>query len=314
MENLKREKQKIVTDRRIVLLGIILAVCCLTAGLYWKYRYRLKEPVFVETNQAVSFYYGQHGSTDGGYANVIFYYITGKEDQRVVSRMEFLQLGETGEDGFGDGAKGPRAVLEEPQEMIEADSQYVLHTLGGRLYVEGAPEEYEGTVLTEAKVFYTDGTTAVQPIGAIVCMPKESFPELLPETLSASSSSAGWNREEIRIRSDAVLRPLGILAEERIRGNFEITVGGVSYEKLLEEGGFPLKTGETLEIKAQWNETNPVPFPTDTISELVFFELSGKEKQYLCFEPMYTQQSGRSFLRTWKYLNERGAFSDGGQK
>ena len=80
------------------------------------------------------------------YADVTFYYITGRGDDRLVQHIDFSQRQPAGNNA------GDEASLKEFTETIESKGQYLLHTLGGKLFVPSGEPLENYRVVTEGNV------------------------------------------------------------------------------------------------------------------------------------------------------------------
>ena len=112
-----------ITDRMILKASVLIVLLCLIFGICFRYRYRLAEPVFVQQNTAVTAIFDDSEAKPGWYADVTFYYITGRGDDRLVQHIDFSQLQPAGNNA------GDEASLKEFTETIESKGQYLLHTL-----------------------------------------------------------------------------------------------------------------------------------------------------------------------------------------
>lgn len=289
----KINKQQIKTDRRIVMLGSILAMLCLVLGMYWNYRYRLLEPVFIENNQVSYIYPEGEGEPAGSYAEAVFYYITDIDDQRMISAVDFPQF--------------HSIQWKEMSETSYSEGQYALHTLRVRLELGSSLKQNEWLKLTEATIFFSDGYIMTESIGTLLLV-SENVSEKMAVHIGGSASSEGWNETQYQMNSDAVLQPKEIYGDELASQCFEITANGMPVDRLFEEGGLELKQGEILTIRGQWSGGKHPLIPLKGINEVVAFELNGSAKQQLFFTANYEQPTEGSLLGMWNYLKERGAF------
>lgn len=73
----------------ILKASVLIVLLCLIFGICFRYRYRLAEPVFVQQNTAVTAIFDDSEAKPGWYADVTFYYITGRGDDRLVQHIDF---------------------------------------------------------------------------------------------------------------------------------------------------------------------------------------------------------------------------------
>ena len=149
----------------ILKASVLIVLLCLIFGICFRYRYRLAEPVFVQQNTAVTAIFDDSEAKPGWYADVTFYYITGRGDDRLVQHIDFSQLQPAGNNA------GDEASLKEFTETIESKGQYLLHTLGGKLFVPSGEPLENYRVVTEGNVYYTDGSSAVTELGNLIFEP-----------------------------------------------------------------------------------------------------------------------------------------------
>ena len=298
-----------ITDRMIVKASILAVLLCLIFGICFRYRYRLKEPVFVKQNAAVTAVFDNNEDRPGWYADVTFYYITGREDDRSIRSIEFLQLQE-------DQSGGKDEVsLTEFTETIEPRGQYLLHTLGGRLFVPSEEPLESYRLVTEGSVIYSDGSRDIAGFGNLVFEP-DTRENAVAEVVSSSSSSTGKNEIVVRMKSDAALKVKEVLPPEQTSGSFHVRLNGKELEygnepnygkELGEREVMRLKEGDVLKVDSQWHGENRYGDPAGLISSVVIVELEGKARQTLCFVHSVLQPAG-GFIDVWKYLNQRGVF------
>lgn len=144
-----------ITDRTIVKICVLTAIICLLFGICFKYRYRLREPVFVEQNTEAPLIYEENGERTGWYADVLFHYITGKDEDRLVQSIEFPDLNQSSFRG-------------EAAETMEIRGEYIIHTLSGRIYLSSAVNIEESMMVRGGKIMYSDGTTEEVRLGNIL--------------------------------------------------------------------------------------------------------------------------------------------------
>lgn len=306
MEQDIKGEHRLTIERGIFLVGLFLSVCCLLAGIYVRCRYRLTEPVFVDSGGILR--PEQAGTKEEPFWNVemTFYYITGNGDNRRLREVTFPDLAP-------EGGKPP--VLLECRDEVLEDSQYELHTVSGRMelpFKEDGEEEDTFRRL-HAAVFWSDGSQTEETLGAFLWEPffSEESEERLFEWVSSGGSSDGHSEEVRRASSDLTLRYIGT-ADPMGRPYFAITVNGQTLDEIQEAGGIRLCAGDLVTIESQWTGGNDAPTPLPSLSVPFLFEAEPSEEsgesEPVIFSADYTYQRGNRFVRIWNYLRQKGVF------
>ena len=110
-------------------------------------------------------------------------------------------------------------------ETIESKGQYLLHTLGGKLFVPSGEPLENYRVVTEGNVYYTDGSSAVTELGNLIFEP-DSRVNTVAEVVSVSSGSEGKSEMVVRMKSAAALK-VKMCIRDRKNAAEEISPGTV---------------------------------------------------------------------------------------
>ena len=161
----------------------------------------------MQQNTAVTAIFDDSEAKPGWYADVTFYYITGRGDDRLVQHIDFSQLQPAGNNA------GDEASLKEFTETIESKGQYLLHKQGGKLFVPSGEPLENYRVVTEGNVYYTDGSSAVTELGNLIFEP-DSRVNTVAEVVSVSSGSEGKSEMVVRMKSAAALKLKEVLSYE----------------------------------------------------------------------------------------------------
>ena len=288
----------------ILKASVLIVLLCLIFGICFRYRYRLAEPVFVQQNTAVTAIFDDSEAKPGWYADVTFYYITGRGDDRLVQHIDFSQLQPAGNNA------GDEASLKEFTETIESKGKYLLHTLGGKLFVPSGEPLENYRVVTEGNVYYTDGSSAVTELGNLIFEP-DSRVNTVAEVVSVSSGSEGKSEMVVRMKSAAALKVKEVLTPERTSGSFHMRLNGIELAPGPDLGNKELmrfEKGDVFKMDSRWDGDSRFDDPSGLISTIMILELEGKARQTLLFVHSVLQPAGGNFINMWKYLNQRGVF------
>ena len=283
-------------DRIIYRIGLILALLCLAGGLCFRYKYQLREPVFLENEKAVSVSPASEPDTEWQ-AELTLRYISDEKNDKMVRFVEFPELNDTVH--FGSSEEHSELLKGE----IEQYGRYVLHTMKGQ--IKGSREIPDGNkaVITTARVTYTDGSIQDVDLGKIVLLGESVKP------VPISSDSSGKGEQVVYPEAGGTVTVEEVLFPETAENLFVFTVNGIELEDF---SSLQLKKGEALTVECRKAAASLLDDGfTDRQPVLLLKVDSGGSRQILpyLYETEQASDSGKfSCYKFWRYLERRGVF------
>ena len=289
-------------ERMIVRIWLVLALICLLAGLIAQYTFRLKEPMFLHYSQSAYLGCGLDGveTSDVGYTQVNFAYLTDGTDEICVREIRFSEL--------------PELQMQEMRETVQSAGQYALHRLDATLSIEDPQHNgiSQWRILTRAQVLYSDGNTADVKIGNLVLIANPEGGSAL-ENPSSSANSDGTATQVYTAQKDGTIEVKGCIASAGEMENFSMTLNGEPIP-VKKEGEEPkrltVKTGDVLTFQSHWIGKEEDQSPQVFHSGVAVLSYIGKDggEQVLSFENEYRKRRELRFIDVWKYLLKEEAF------
>lgn len=301
-----------VKDRTIFRIGLFLAVLCMAGGLFFRYKYHLYEPVFVQNEKAVAIRLpdgresGQgSGQESGWYAELTVRYITDEQNDKIIEYAEFPELGGTACFGGGAGAAEP---LHDVQEQY---GQYYLHTVTGRVTDE---DSFRGdrALVTTGEVTYTDGSTQSVDLGEIVFLNagEHSAQDSAAEGfVPGISDSSGKEEQILRPEADGTVSVKEVLFPDTMNDLFVITLNGTEFPDFSSE---TLKAGEAFTVECRKGAASLLDDGFTDRRPAMLLEVDyGAKKRVVPYIYRSGHPSGfekSSCYKIWRYLDRRGVF------
>lgn len=290
-----------IKDRTVFKIALCLAVLCMAGGIYFRYMFRLREPVFLENEKAVQVNPIEGGEA-GWYANLTLRYITDEKDDKMVWFVEFPELEETVY--FGEHGESPDLMTEKEEQY----GQYYLHTVTGQIRQDSQPFTGNRAVITKGVITFTDGSSQTAELGKIMLVYDESVKgKRLAENRALVSKTIGGIKQILNINCVGTMTVKEIFFPETVENLFTVKI---NEEELADFSSVAVRPEDALVLTARGKIPLIEEYRFIDRRPVVLFEIiAGGDRQTIAFELSQPPEiRDMNCFKIWNYLNKRGVF------